>query len=202
MPLTLLFPKSKVRVGLVNFDATISESHRKANEVTSHPVEAGVDVSDHIRPQPEEIDINGIVSDTPLVYLPSLRATSPIEGDLTRPTERADAAYKELQRVMDSGQLVTVVTKLREYESMAITIFGVDRDASTGNVLNATLSLRQVVTVESQVTAEPIPVASGNKKSKRLGKVVPKEADAATTEKSKSLLDSAVGFVRGAVGGG
>jgi len=197
MPLTLLFPKSKVRVGLVNFDATISESHRKSNEVTSHPVEAGIDVSDHIRPQPEEIDINGIVSDTPLVYLPSLRATSPIEGDLTRPTERADAAYKEIQRVMDAGQLVTVVTKLREYEDMAITSFAVDRDASTGNVLNATLSLRQVVTVESQVTAEPIPIASGNSKSKSLGKVVPKETNAVTAERVRSVGRSIVGAVTG-----
>jgi len=195
MPLTLLFPKSKVRVGLVNFDATIRESHRKANEVTSHPVEAGVEISDHIRPQPEEIEINGVVSNTPIQFLPS-EAKSPLEGTVARAANRAEVAYKELQRVMDDGELVTVVTKLRAYGNMAITSFAVDREAATGNVLNATLALRQVVTVESQVTAEPIPKAKGNSKSKRLGKVVPKQANAATADasKKKSLLASAAGL--------
>lgn len=194
--LSILFPKTKVTVGLVQFDAALSETHRKSNEVTAHPVEAGVDVVDHIRPLPEEIEISGVVSDTPLVYLPSLRAPSPITDDLTHPSDRADIAYWELNRIMDEGELIDVITKLREYENMAITSFTVDRDAATGNVLNASLSLRQVVTVESQTVAAPEPVDKGNTKSKSLGKktaATASSANAAAATGSGSALNALVG---------
>lgn len=196
MPISLLFPKSKVSVGLVEFDATLSETHRKTNEVTAHPVEAGVDVVDHIRPLPEEVEINGVVSDTPLVFLASLRAPSPIKGALTRPSDRADTAYAELEAIMANAELVEVITRLREYEDMAITDMTIERDASTGNVLNASLSLRQVMTVETQTVAAPVPVDAGNAKSKALGKQTPTEASSANATAAtgpQSVLSSLAG---------
>ena len=154
--------KVKARVGLVEFDASLSESHTMSATVTEHPVEEGADIADHFRRQPDGITISGIVSDTPLVYLASLQAPSPIVDDLTRAPDRADLAYAEVQRVMNDGDLVDVVTSLRTYENMALTSFSVVRDTANGNVLNATMSLRQVIVAESETVSAPEPKTPAN----------------------------------------
>src|SRR5690554_6905784 len=50
----------------IELDAVLSESFQGRAEVTSHPVERGPSISDHIRPDPRSIDIVGIVSDFPV----------------------------------------------------------------------------------------------------------------------------------------
>lgn len=161
--LSLIFgDKVKARVGLVELDASLSESHSMSATVTEHPVEEGADIAYHIRRQPDAITISGIVSDTPLVFLASAQAPSPIVDDLTRAPDRVDLAYAELQRLMNDGELVDVVTSLRTYENMALTSLSVTRDVSNGNVLNATMSLRQVVVAESEKIAAPEPKTQAN----------------------------------------
>ena len=53
-------------IGAIELDAVLSESFQGRAEVTSHPVERGPMISDHIRPEPRVIDIVGIVSDFPI----------------------------------------------------------------------------------------------------------------------------------------
>lgn len=161
----------KMRVGLVNFDASVSETHTKRNSIPQHPVESGKNVSDHIRQEPDEITINGIVTDHPIIFLASIQAESPLEDDLTPVNDRADLAYAELGRVMNDGELVEIVTTLRDYENMAITEFAVQRDAQNGNVMNATISAREVRIVTTETVEAPEadnpanapPVDAGNK---------------------------------------
>jgi len=156
--------KTRAQIGLVTFDASVSEQHTKTAEVTSYPVEDGVDITDHIRRQPEEVAINGIVSNTPICYLASLLAPSPLKNDLTSASERAELAYSEMQRVMDSGELVSVVTSLRDYDNMAIISLSVTRDAANGNVLNANVTMREVILAITQTAeAPPDPVEPARK---------------------------------------
>ena len=98
--LSLIFgEKIKARVGLVELDASLSESHSMNATVTEYPVEEGADIADHIRRQPDTITISGIVSDTPLVYLASLQAPSPIVDDLTRADAGVDGPSAVVFRV-------------------------------------------------------------------------------------------------------
>lgn len=53
-------------IGAIELDAVLSEAFQGRAEVTSHPVERGPSISDHIRPEPRAIDIVGIVSDFPV----------------------------------------------------------------------------------------------------------------------------------------
>lgn len=192
--LSLLFgDKTRARVGLVQFDASLTETHNKEVEVTDHPVEEGADITDHIRPVPESVDINGMVTNTPLVILASLRADSPLVGDATPIEDRAGLAYAELQRIMDDGELVTVVTSLREYENMVLTSMSVPRDVGNGNVLNANLSLREIIIAETERVAAPEPEATANKKSKAKGKQTTGPASEAQSAKSGSILSGLFG---------
>ena len=54
------------RVSEIEFDAMMSASDVGSSTVTSHPVEKGSPVSDHIRKQPDRFNVEAIVSDTPI----------------------------------------------------------------------------------------------------------------------------------------
>jgi len=176
--------KRKTRVGLVNFDASMTETHSMRNAVTDHPVEvdpkvgAQNTIADHIRREPDEITINGIVTDTPILFLASLQAESPLEGDNTPVRNRVDLAYAEIQRVMQDGELVEILTTLRDYENMAITAFSIQRDAANGNVMNATITAREVTIVQTESIESPDPENPANTDSQDRGTKPPTESGA------------------------
>jgi hypothetical protein len=161
--LSLIFgEKTKARIGVVELDASLSETHSMSAEVTNHPLEEGSEISDHIRKQPDSIQITGVVSNTPLVYLANIQAPSPLVNDLTPVSDRAELAYVELQRIMSQGETVEVVTSLRTYENMALTSLSITRDAASGNVLNASMDLREVIIAKSEVVSAPVPATPAN----------------------------------------
>jgi Dit-like phage tail protein len=49
----------------LTLDASVHESHLGTSTVTDHPVERGSNVSDHIRPDPDQLTIEGMISNTP-----------------------------------------------------------------------------------------------------------------------------------------
>lgn len=52
--------------GSLFFDVVTQESHTKSNTITEHPVEDGADITDHVRPNLVELDIEGFISNTPV----------------------------------------------------------------------------------------------------------------------------------------
>ena len=70
MALELLFKrKSTGKLGNLVLDATISERQSFRNEVTSFPIENGSSIADHIIHSPEEFEIEGVVTNTPIQRL-------------------------------------------------------------------------------------------------------------------------------------
>lgn len=187
-------PKKRLTVGVVQFDASISETHTRECEVTDHPVEEGSTISDHIRRTPEKIDVNGIVTNHPIVFLASVQAISPLLDDLSPVSDRAELAYTKLTEIMDDGELVTVATSLREYSNMAITSMAVTRDVQNGNVLNCALSLREVIIAKTETVAAPVPKKSAQKKGKDTGKKVGGESSSAQQNANRSLLAKTFGI--------
>jgi hypothetical protein len=57
---------ANLTIGTVWIDVSISERHSLSAEVTTHPVERGTDIVDHIRPMPREIQIEGFVTNHPI----------------------------------------------------------------------------------------------------------------------------------------
>lgn len=51
----------------IEFDAILTESHRREAEATRHPVESRADVSDHIIRGPRTLEIVGVVSNYPII---------------------------------------------------------------------------------------------------------------------------------------
>ena len=55
---------------IITFDVIESENHESVAEITEHPVESGVSVSDHIRPLPDRLSLTAYTSNQPIIPNP------------------------------------------------------------------------------------------------------------------------------------
>lgn len=61
-------PHTEVPVSFLalEFDVTLSENHGITAQVTQHPIENGVDITDHIKPELQVLSFDALVTNTPL----------------------------------------------------------------------------------------------------------------------------------------
>lgn len=171
----------------MRFDATVREDHVSTATITEHPIEEGASVSDHVRDDLDSIEMQIVVSNTP-IDVPSdhadgvagsqqsveLRASDGsdlgsalalvFDGTLAR----VRSVYEELLDLKERGQQLTVMTSLREYEDMVVKKVTPTRDAATGNSLVASVEFKQVSIVSSEIVDAPEPRETrGNNESER-----------------------------------
>jgi hypothetical protein len=87
---------------IILIDVTMSETTNLEAEITEHPVEDGPDVTDHVRPKPISIDIEGIISETPLT----------LGQDVSKLTTSTKAAATSIARGFAGGVAVQYASKL------------------------------------------------------------------------------------------
>jgi hypothetical protein len=202
MAITLLVKKTRARIGSITLDAAISEQHQAEVEVTDNPVEEGIAITDHVRPKPEVLTIEGIVTNTPLpadadaqADLQQVETVTPtgeslkISSRSSYKVGRAENAYQDLLTLKDSGKTVQVVTGLRTYDNMLMTSLSVPRDAKTGQAVRFTATFREIKIVRTQV----VKVARKEKKT------FPKTDNGKkpTTPANQSLLHAGVHSEKG-----
>lgn len=69
---SLFYKQEGYYVGSISFDLLISENLTLESEVTSHPIETGANVSDHVRNLPRKGSLIGLVTNYPLNALNTL----------------------------------------------------------------------------------------------------------------------------------
>lgn len=124
-----------IRIGGYLIDAAISEEEALAAEVTEYPVESGAVITDHVRNKPRTLELEFVVSDTPIGEAASARA-----GDVVPSSE----ARQKLEALRATRQPFTVITGVRTYESMIFTSLSFPRDGATGDALRGKASLQQI----------------------------------------------------------
>ncbi len=164
------------QVQSILFDATERDSHQSTATITEHPIEEGANISDHIRKDLDRVSLRVVVSNTPIVApvdhadgvtgrQGSVQLTGPNGEELARaqvlvfdgPLSRVRSVYEEILGLMEAGTTVGLITSLREYEDMGIERLSPIREAKTGDALVATLDLKQVRRVSSEIVAAPEP---------------------------------------------
>lgn len=138
----------------LELDASVTETHRLAGEATQHPVEVGADLTDHIRSMAQEIDIVGVVSNTPIPLDPAIIQPSVAGGD---PTSRAEDAFEALKRLQSTGTLCTVTTTLATYSDMYLISLAATRDAARGNIAEMQMTWTEIRFAATQRVASPVP---------------------------------------------
>ena len=145
------YPKLAKSIGGFEIDAFVTEHYSHSNSVTDIPVEEGGNISDHVKPDPDEIQIQAFIGKAEFVVwdgpLPESSADVPPED----PKGRIKQAYFELLRLKEERQPVDVVTGLGTFTGMVITSFEIDREAANGNDLPFSMSFKKVRIVKSDI---------------------------------------------------
>jgi len=94
MPNLLIWEDDTGQTQTIRFDIVTSEAHEAINEITDHPVEDGVDVSDHVRDELDRVFLVGYVSNTPLLSNPGVEEFMSFQSvplDIPSPPFKASA---------------------------------------------------------------------------------------------------------------
>ena len=124
-------------------DLAVTETHGFNSDATEYPVENGADITDHVRAKPITIELECVVSDTPLAK---------IANDATRQGSvlpSADA-YAHLLAIRDARQPITIETSLGSFASMVLTSLSVPRAIDKTGGLFFTANFQQVRIVENK----------------------------------------------------
>ena len=198
-------------IGDLAIDCTVTETHTAAATVTEHPVESGANITDHIRPEPLQLSITGIVSDTPLGSKQIQRAID-IGGTSVQVTQQETptsatgfgrAAWSKLEEIRASGKLVKVVTRDKPYENMALVSLSVPKDARTGGAFAFSAQFKQVRIVFNRSTKVVVAKAPKSHKKQDTGKQPTAELEAPKNYSSEMRdlagdagVDKALGQIR------
>lgn len=200
---TLMSRPAATQVGLLEVDASITETHTSTNTLTKHPVEEGSPISDHSRPEPDGLVMECLISETPLTREQMQRAIDSGASNESDPTPQfvpgyAKFAYDVLQGLR--GQLLTVITGLRSYGSgdsqkMAITALSFPRSVATVNCLRFSITLETVRVVRNKLT-RTAPSKDKRRKKQDAGVVTPQ--DEGDASQNSSILHDLFAAAKGA----
>lgn len=161
---------------VIEFEASLSETHSRESTPTEFPIENGRTINDHIVLKPQRLEMSMIITDHPISGLAGLvtEAATTLTSKLTPPigtialgaglgglalfsslVKKSDspsvAAYKQILKIQELGEPFTVITSLYRYENMVISSLSVPRESANGDCLMASINLTQLTIVQPKV---------------------------------------------------
>lgn len=143
---TSLFYKAEgYSVGEVVFDLLLDEGHALENDITSHNVEDGSKISDHIKNRLRVGSLTGAVYNYSIQKQPTfLGATG---STVTALPNRALTAFDALKLLWRSRETVKIVTTIDTYDSVAIASITPTRE-NAGEVLEFNITFQELKKVK------------------------------------------------------
>ena len=159
MPVTIIAKdkRQRTKIATLELDAAISVVYSRTADVTDHPVERGSNVSDHVRPKPVEIKIEGMLTNTPIGVGITV---DPFSTITPTSTDRSSKAFTELHRLFEAGETLKIVSELFSFENMVIQSLDIPRDSKSGDAFFFTCNLKQIRMVKGERVTVSIPRAS------------------------------------------
>lgn len=158
----------------------VTEKHDPSftSEVTKHPVESGIKVSDHSRINPIKLSLGVIIVDTPG---PGKDGGS--KNPVSAPNRSQDT-FQMLRRIKDEALLCDITTSFFRYTNMAITNLAPSISADVKNAIQVRIDFEELRIVDSRTVNVKLPKVKDNKAkaSANAGNqnAKPKEGEAAT----------------------
>lgn len=151
-------------------DCAVSVEVVRESEVTSHPVEVGADVTDHVRNNPVLVNLDCRISNTPMDAVAALRTGIPSEEGRAR-----------LIAIRNAREPVTIELVDETLDSMVMQSFTTPQTVQTGEALEFRVTFKEVVLVTNQRATVPVLLPRSSKK-KNAGN---KPSDEKTDDKAK-----------------
>ena len=154
--LSAAYPWQLVLIGDLVIDCTISETHSFDNEITQYPTESGAVITDNVRLQPMQIDMDCIVSNTPIGEALSLRQAAGF-SEIDKMTTTILGALLDIR---DRREVVTLRTSTGKHKNMMLKTLNIPRDSKTGDAMRFTASFQQIQVVDNDRSKRvAIPIA-------------------------------------------
>ena len=197
--LSAIFRQQSRRVGILIPSVVVSEKHSDALEITEHPVEkpttnsASGFIADHAYKRPSEVTMEcGFAGGGSLLDFIDTSSIGLSAGLSPKET------YQKLLDMQLERVPFDVVTGKRVYTNMLVRAIEVTTDKTSENVLNCTLTLREVIITHTKnvTVADKSDMQDGVSTS-----AVQNSGTKSTTPPNESLLSQLGGSVTSAFGG-
>lgn len=188
MPMTLLYRLSadgSSRVPVFDVDSVVNAGTTSEVQLTDNPVEDGSLITDHESPKPDTHEVEILVTERPMDggYFPG----------------RARAAWESLKELRHSREMLVLVLPLLG-DQLSVRLIRASPTLNVGvgeGVLRCTLGFRQVEVATSQRVPAQKRKQTNAKPNVELGQQSTTPADAATVERSRTLLKQFLDSLRG-----
>ena len=158
----------------------LAQTHSGKATPTDSNIERGSDVTDHIKVDLRPFTATCFVGNSMLEAAASgmdgaTDATIAVDAGsqaftvngISAPTDRVRLVYRRLMDILEAGKLVTIVTDLDRYESMALTDLSFPVENKDG--ISFELSARQVRIAETRSAAAPVPAQVRGHRTRNAG---------------------------------
>jgi len=145
--LAKFFGFAPILIGDLIVDVLVTETPSYDYEITEHPVEAGLDITDNRNRKPVGLVLECILADTSFDAKSII--SSVISGNLA--LQMWQDKYKALLELAEKNQIIDVYTPLNVYSSMMIVSVRPSQNKDTANAMFCTVELREIRTVSSEV---------------------------------------------------
>jgi len=185
------------QIGVMTLDISIKETHTRSATVTENEVEDGTVVSDHVRINPERLEIQGQIAEFPvglggvagITAVGLQRKLLPSSGLVKGVRKKPEDAWSYLKEVFNLGEPIEIVTGLQAYDDMIIEELTVPRSSSDGKSLIFNVKLKRVRFAITELTASFKLDAAANAGGKNgRGKQSSKNATGKSKDKGSLLL--------------
>ncbi len=131
----------------VIIDVIISEEHSYENDVTSHPVESGSDVTDNVINKPLKISLDCLISATPL-----RKSGVIVQGEATRTANPTQAARARLIAINVAREPITVNDSQGSFPNMVLEKLMFTQTSKIGDALAFKASFKELKIIENERT--------------------------------------------------
>ena len=159
----ILYPR-KYGIGGISFDTILSEDHTSEVIISRNPVEVGLAVTDNIVPQPFQLMLEGVITASSSAFglidfgiqgavrdlAGNVASTLGIENSLGN---KVSKGWEAMSLLMRSGERMTVITGLKQYENMALSSVSTKQDKDSPDHIKFTAILQEVLVVDTKVFA-------------------------------------------------
>lgn len=151
-----------------DLDATLDFNINRSANVSQHPVESGVFISDHVSLNNTKISVRGVISNNVIGKAsPAINSIDIL--DATVPENRVKYAHDILNNIFRSRQFIDVSSELEYIPNCIITSLNLPRRADLGGVFEFSMELEQIQITEQQFTEVSPFIADHAAFNRRLG---------------------------------
>lgn len=152
-PNVLALPAAS-KIGDIEVETTLEETHTDTLHVTEHPVEAGAAIADHSYKKPAELVLRCGWSNASLKALFGI-ISGFFAGGTMRKADYVSGIYSQLLKLQEDREPISIATGLRQYDNMLITGLQVQRDQKTSQIIMVTATCREVILVSTSAATLP-----------------------------------------------